>query len=63
MAELILELYSEEVPPQLQINARNQLKQILEKSIRTVGLSELLNIFPSMLEGKLANKILVDVNK
>ena len=37
--------------------------KILEKSIRTVGLSELLNIFPSMLEGKLANKILVDVNK
>jgi len=36
---------------------------VLEKSIKTVGLSELLNIFPSMLEGKLANKILVDVNK
>jgi alcohol dehydrogenase/acrylyl-CoA reductase (NADPH) len=36
---------------------------ILEKSIKTVSLNELLNIFPSMLEGKLANKILVDVNK
>tara|TARA_B100000029_G_scaffold435144_1_gene448951 strand:- start:1235 stop:1675 length:441 start_codon:yes stop_codon:yes gene_type:complete len=35
----------------------------LEKSIKTVSLSELLNIFPSMLEGKLSNKILVDVNK
>ena len=36
---------------------------ILEKSIKTVSLNELLNIFPSMLEGKLSNKILVDVNK
>ena len=36
---------------------------ILEKSIKVVGLNELLNIFPSMLEGKLSNKILVDVNK
>ena len=37
--------------------------QILEKSIKTVGLDELLNIYPHMLEGKLSNKILVDVNK
>jgi len=36
---------------------------ILEKSIKTVSLNELLDIFPSMLEGKLSNKILVDVNK
>ena len=36
---------------------------ILEKSIKTVSLNELLNIFPSMLEGKLSNKILIDVNK
>jgi len=36
---------------------------ILEKSIKTVSLEELLNIFPTMLEGKLSNKILVDVNK
>ncbi len=36
---------------------------ILEKSVKTVSLNELLEIFPSMLEGKLANKILVDVNK
>ena len=32
MAELLLELYSEEIPPQLQIEARNQLKQFFEKS-------------------------------
>ena len=37
--------------------------KILEKSIKTVNLSELLEIFPSMLEGKLSKKILVDVNK
>ena len=31
MAELLLELYSEEIPPQLQIAARSQIKQIIEK--------------------------------
>ena len=35
----------------------------LEKSIKTVSLNELLDIFPSMLQGKLSNKILIDVNK
>ena len=30
---------------------------------KVVSLNELINIFPSMLEGKLSNKILVDVNK
>ena len=30
---------------------------ILEKSIKTVGLNELLNVFPEMLEGKLKNRI------
>ena len=38
MAEFLLELYSEEVPPKLQINARNELKQILEKLIEEEGL-------------------------
>ena len=32
MAELLLELYSEEVPPQLQIAARSQIKQFIENS-------------------------------
>ncbi len=36
---------------------------IIEKSIKTVGLEELLDLFPEMLEGKLKNRILVDVNK
>ena len=32
MAELLLELYSEEIPPQLQIAARSQIKQSIENS-------------------------------
>ena len=36
---------------------------ILQKSIKTLSLNEVLDIYPSMLEGKLSNKILVDVNK
>ena len=32
MAELLLELYSEEIPPQLQIAARSQIKQFIEKT-------------------------------
>ena len=31
MTELLLELYSEEIPPQLQIAARSQIKQFIEK--------------------------------
>ena len=45
-----------------EISQLNNFK-IIEKSIKTVSLEELLKIFPSMLEGKLSNKILVDVNK
>jgi glycyl-tRNA synthetase beta chain len=37
MPEFLLELYSEEIPPQLQINARTQLKQQLEKSLEEKG--------------------------
>lgn len=32
MGELILELYSEEIPPQLQIEARKQLQELIEKA-------------------------------
>ena len=44
MAELLLELYSEEIPPQLQIAARSQIKLFIENSfkennIRYKGLS------------------------
>ncbi len=34
MAELLLELYSEEIPPQLQIAARSQVKQFIENSFK-----------------------------
>ena len=34
MAELLLELYSEEIPPQLQIRARTQLKEFIENSFK-----------------------------
>ena len=34
MAELLLELYSEEIPPQLQIGARTQLKELIETSFK-----------------------------
>ena len=35
---------------------------ILEKSVKTVSLNDLLDIFPDMLSGKLNNRIIVDVN-
>ena len=34
MAEFLLELYSEEIPPQLQIAARSQIKIFIEKSLK-----------------------------
>ncbi len=34
MAELLMELYSEEIPPQLQIAARSQVKQFIENSFK-----------------------------
>ena len=37
--------------------------KVLEKSIKIVGLNDLINIYPDMLKGSLPNKILVDVNK
>ena len=37
--------------------------KILEKAIKELSLEELLKTFPSMLEGNLPNKVLVNVNK
>ena len=37
--------------------------EILEKHTKTVGLEELLNIFPNMLKGEIAGRILVDVKR
>ena len=38
MSEFLLELYSEEIPPKLQINAREELKQSIEKSFEEESL-------------------------
>jgi len=37
--------------------------KLLEKNIKIVNLNELLNTFPSMLEGKISGRVLVDLNK
>ena len=39
MAEFLLELYSEEIPPELQINSRKELKESLEKSLKEESLN------------------------
>ena len=39
MAEFLLELYSEEIPPELQINSRKELKDSLEKSLKEESLN------------------------
>ena len=33
MSEFFLELYSEEIPPQLQVSARKELEESIEKSM------------------------------
>ena len=37
--------------------------KILEKYTKTVNLEELLNIFPNILKGEIAGRVLVDLNK
>ncbi len=39
MADFLLELYSEEIPPLLQINARNELRSLLEKHFKDEGIN------------------------
>ena len=38
MSDLIIELFSEEMPPNLQISARNQLKKILKDELSSINL-------------------------
>ena len=37
--------------------------KILEKNIKVVNLEELLNVFPNILKGEIAGRVLVDLNK
>ena len=49
MSELILELYSEEIPPNLQINARNDLQEKIKSSLVEENLKfGYLNVFSSL---------------
>ena len=38
MSELFIELYSEEIPPNLQINARRQLEKLLNQNLSSLNL-------------------------
>ncbi len=38
MSELLIELFSEEMPPNLQINARNQFESLLKEELKTLSL-------------------------
>ena len=38
MSELLIELFSEEMPPNLQINARTQFKKFLQEEISSLNL-------------------------
>ena len=61
MAELLLELYSEEIPPQLQIGARNQLKEFFEKSFKEESIKyEKISIYSSPTRLTLAVKDLAE---
>ena len=61
MAELLLELYSEEIPPQLQIGARNQLKQFFEKSFEEESIKyKEISIYSSPTRLTLAAKDLAE---
>ena len=64
MAELLLELYSEEIPPQLQIGARSQLKHFFEKSFEeeSIKYKEIL-IYSSPTRLTLAIKDLAEIIK
>jgi alcohol dehydrogenase/acrylyl-CoA reductase (NADPH) len=37
--------------------------KLLEKNTKTVSLEELLDIFPTMLKGEIAGRVIVDLNK
>ena len=63
MAELLLELFSEEIPPKLQISARSQIKKLIENSLKEVDIRyKELTVYSSptrltLLIKDIANKI------
>ncbi len=62
MAELLLELYSEEIPPQLQIGARNQLKHFFEKYFEDENVKyKELSIYSSPTRLTLVVKDLIEI--
>ena len=61
MAELLLELYSEEIPPQLQIEARSEIKQFVESSLKEYNIKyKELSVFSSPTRLTLLIKDLVE---
>ena len=50
MSEFILELYSEEIPPNLQINARNDLQEKIKNSLEDTGK---LKLFSEVMDNAL----------
>ena len=68
MAELLLELYSEEIPPQLQIAARSQIKQFIENTFKEKNIKyKELFVYSSptrltLLIKELAEKIKIEAN-
>ncbi len=69
MAELLLELYSEEIPPQLQIAARSQIKQYIENSFKESNIKyKELSVYSSptrltIFTKDLAEKIKIDAKQ
>ena len=51
MAELFIELFSEEIPSKLQIDARQEIRQILEERLQKKKLNlTLANLFQHQLD-------------
>ncbi len=69
MAELLLELYSEEIPPQLQIAARSQMKQYIENVFKESNIKyKELSVYSSptrltIFTKDLAEKIKIDAKQ
>ena len=58
MAELFIELFSEEIPATLQVNARRKIKQILEEKLRKKEIS-----FKSSQSFSTPNRLVVHIDK